>query len=111
MAKETKDSKGFGPLREGPSPQYGHGMFDFGAFEASLLANAILLAPVDIAVVLLVARIYREVGKLSATYEMIPDLTAEQRRFARWWVSRNLKSEMDLQRKLAEPGKPAPWEA
>jgi hypothetical protein len=85
-------------------------LFDFLAFEASLLANAILLAPVDIAVVLLVARIYREVGKLAATYEMVPDLTAEQRRFARWWLTRNLASEMKLQARLLEPGAPVPWE-
>ena len=85
-------------------------MFDFDAFLASLAANLVILSPVEVAVIVLVVRIYREVGKLAATYEMLPDLSQAERRFVRWWMATQLRAEMKLKLDLSEPGKPAPWE-
>ena len=86
--------------------------FDFGAFWATLAANALLLSPVEIAVVVLVVRIYREVGKLSAVYQMVPDLSASDRKFVRWVLPRMLENERGIQRRMLAPELRAhpPWE-
>ena len=84
--------------------------FDFGSFEASLLANAVLLTPVEVAVVMLVVRIYREVGKLAALYQMVPDMSAEDRRFAAWWMKDSLETTKRLAILNLKPGTRPPWE-
>ena len=87
-------------------------MLDFDVILSQAIASALVLWPVELAVILLIVAIRKQVAKLAALYEMAPDMSAAQRRFARWYLTSQLRAAEETSRAMLEPSKRdhPPWE-
>jgi hypothetical protein len=86
-------------------------MVDWSLVETEVIALLIVWSPVEVAVLALVFSIYRKVGKLAASMEMMPDLNLEDRKFVRWWSTFALNAEKERIRNFNkdDPNWRAPW--
>lgn len=66
----------------------------------SAVGTLLGMAPIEVGILTFLYFLWRRVGKLATLQETLPDLTAEERQFIKWWSPKMIHGEMKTQKVL-----------